>query len=76
MAGGRNGSWKDTALSIKVKKKLINKGMTITDLAKEIEVNQSYLSQVLYGIKPGEECIKKVILALDIKDGRQRVSGE
>lgn len=72
MAGGRNGSWKETVFSLKVKKKLLTRGMTITDLANEIKVNQSYLSQVIYGIKPGWECIRKVNAALGMKeDGKQ-----
>lgn len=73
---GRNGTWKKTSFSVKVKKKLIDKNMTIVDLSKEIGKSQSYLSQVLYGIKNDATCREKIEEVLGIRKNYQKVAGE
>ena len=73
---GRNGSWKKTSFSAKVKKKLIDKNMTGVELAREIGKGQSYTSQVIYGIKNDESCEKKIMEVLGIKTSSKKEAGK
>lgn len=60
--------WKLTPFGIKVKKRLLEKDMTISELAEQIGVKQSYLSQVLYGDKKGYKYMDKICSILEIEE--------
>ena len=64
---GRNGSWLDTDFSIKVKKKLIDKRMTQTQLAKMLGVSVGYVCQNIYGQKNDMVLKEKIKTILEIK---------
>lgn len=72
---GRNGTWKKTSFSVKVRKKLIDKNMTVVELAKEVGKGQSYVSQVIYGIKNDKSCENLIMEVLGMKEIR-KASGE
>ena len=55
-----------TAFGIIVKKRLIDKGMTQTELAKLLGINKQYLSKIIVGIRSGGKYKKRIIDILDI----------
>ena len=59
--------WKLTPFGIKVKKSLLEKNMTVSELAERIGVKQSYLSQVLYGDKKGYKYLDEICTLLEIE---------
>lgn len=59
--------WKLTPFGIKVKKNLIEKNMTTSDLADSIGISRSFLSQILYGNKKGEKYIELIKQELEMK---------
>ena len=59
--------WKLTPFGIKVKKSLLEKNMTVSELAERIGVKQSYLSQVLYGDKKGYKYLDEICILLEIE---------
>ena len=59
--------WKLTPFGIKVKKSLLEKNMTVSELAERIGVKQSYLSQVLYGDKKGHKYLDEICTLLEIE---------
>ena len=73
---GRNGSWMDTDFSIKVKKRLIDKRMTQTQLASMLGVSVGYICQNIYGQKNDELIKEKIRVILGIKNARKIASGE
>ena len=73
---GRNKTWKETAFSIKVKKRLIDKRMTQTQLAKILGVSQGYISQNIYGQKNDEILKEKIRDVLGIRSIRKKAVGE
>lgn len=69
--------WKLTPFGVKVKKRLIEKDMTISDLANEIGVSRSLLSQILYGNKKCEKYIPAIREVLEIRESkRKKAAGE
>ena len=64
----KRNTWKLSSFGKKVKMKLIEREMTVSDLAKEIGTSRSFLSQMLYGDKKGYEYIQKLKEILDITD--------
>ena len=71
MKAGRNGTWKNTPFSTKVKKKLVDRNMTMVQLAKVLGKSQSYVSQVIYGVKNDSVCISRIMEVLEIKNGNK-----
>ena len=67
-------NWKLSEFGKTVKKKLIEKEMTVSELAEKIGTSRSFLSQVLYGDKKGNECIKKIKEFLNINDVDDEIS--
>ena len=59
--------WKLTPFGMQVKKKLIEKNMTTSDLADGLGISRSVLSQILYGNKKGEKYIEMIREKLEIK---------
>lgn len=59
--------WKLTPFGMQVKKKLIEKNMTTSDLADGLGISRSFLSQILYGNKKGEKYIEMIQEKLEIK---------
>lgn len=55
-----------TDFGIKVKLGLLRKNMTVSALAEEIGVNQSHLSQILYGYTKGTRHIDSIKEILEI----------
>jgi len=49
-----------TAFGLWVKKGLIEIQMTQRELADAVEVNESYLNQILYGIRSGKKYVDKI----------------
>ena len=69
--------WKLTPFGVKVKKRLIEKDMTTSELANRIGVSRSFLSQILYGNKKGGKYIPMIQEVLDIKEcKRKKAVGE
>ena len=64
--------WEPTPFGVKVKKRLIEKNMTVSDLARMLGINRSFLSQMLYGNKKGEKYIPAIREALDIKESKRK----
>lgn len=64
--------WEPTPFGLKVKKRLIEKNMTVSDLARILGINRSFLSQMLYGNKKGTEYIPAICEALDIKESKRK----
>ncbi|MDO4720744.1 MAG: helix-turn-helix transcriptional regulator [Peptostreptococcaceae bacterium] len=60
-----------TPFGIVVKKRLLELGMTQGELAKEVGVNQSYLSDVLYGNRAGHKYREEIEKILNIKKSKQ-----
>lgn len=59
-------------LSIKVRVKLVERELTMTQLAKELGMSVAYLSDIINGKKDGpkaQEHIKRIKKVLDIKEG-------
>ncbi len=69
--------WRLTPFGVKVKKRLIEKDMTTSELANQIGVSRSFLSQILYGNKKGGKYIPMIQEVLDIKEcKRKKAVGE
>lgn len=49
-----------------VKIKLVEKGITQRELAKEVGTSESYLCQILYGLRQGEKYLDKIAAILEI----------
>ncbi len=72
---GRNGKWKDTPVSLKIKRRMLNKGLSMTQLSKMTGIDKTSLAITIYGKRKGETYIRylKLILeVLDIKDSRTK----
>lgn len=69
---GQRGTWQLTAFGMRVKKRLVDKNMTLGALAEKVGMSRSFLSQVLYGKKEGTEYIDAIKEALNIKDGNKK----
>ena len=52
---------------MKVKMRLLEKGMSISELAHQIGVKQCYLSQVLYGDKKGHKYMAQICSLLELE---------
>lgn len=50
-----------------IKKLLIDKELTIADLARKVGVKRNYLSMIIHGHRKGEQHWPKIANALDIK---------
>ena len=59
-----------------VKKKLLDKNMTITELSEAIGYKRPMISRVLYGDVKSEPCKKAIENYLELYDTRKKVSGE
>jgi len=59
--------WKLTPFGMQVKMRLLEKDMTVSELAERIGVKQSYLSQVLYGDKKGYKYMNEICMILEIE---------
>ena len=59
--------WKLTPFGMQVKMRLLEKNMTVSELAERIGVKQSYLSQVLYGDKKGYKYMEQICSFLEIE---------
>lgn len=55
-----------TPFGRKVKKKLIDKGMTQTELAALLGCNRPYISKILMGERSGKKYIRKIAEILEI----------
>lgn len=56
-----------TKFGLAVKKRLWERGMTQKALAAAVGVNRDYLSQILYGLKPGKKYKGKIAALLEIE---------
>ena len=65
-----------TPFGKKVKKKLLDKNMTITELSEAIGYKRPMISRVLYGDVKSEPCKKAIENYLELYDTRKKVSGE
>ena len=65
-----------TPFGKKVKKKLLDKNMTITELSEAIGYKRAMISRVLYGDVKSEPCKKAIENYLELYDTRKKVSGE
>lgn len=57
----------------RVKKELIDLGMTQRELAQEIGMNENYLTDMLNGRKPGDKYWAQIEYALGINQKRETV---
>ena len=69
---GQNGKWKDTPMSLKIKKKMLSKGMSMTELARIIGIDKSSLAITIYGKRKGETYNKYLSMVLDVLDIKER----
>lgn len=51
---------------IQVKKAMLDKGMTASELAKELQISNSYLSEILKGTRKGMKQRDKIIKILQL----------
>lgn len=58
-----------TAFEVDVKKKLIDRGMTHTELAERLGIKKQYLTLVLSGERKNSRYVEKIREILDIKEG-------
>ena len=59
-----------TDFGVKVKVKLAERNMTMTKLAKILDISQPYLSDILHGRRKAENQKERICAALDIKEER------
>lgn len=64
---GRRGTWKLTPFGVEVKKRLVENNMTALKLAESLNMNPTYLPQILYGKKRGQKYIEPIKQALRIE---------
>ena len=57
---------KPTPFGLTIKKSLLEKNMTQTDLALAVGSNVKYISHIIYGIKSGDKYIDKICTVLEI----------
>ena len=68
---GRNGKWKDTPISIKIKKKMLTRGLSMTQLSEITGIDKASLAITVYGKRKGEtysKYLKQILEVLDIKE--------
>jgi transcriptional regulator with XRE-family HTH domain len=56
----------------KIKKKLIDRDMTATELAKELGTTPQYLCKIMHGTRSGETYRKTIMELLDIPEQKRR----
>lgn len=74
---GRNGKWKDTPMSLKIKKKMLNKGLSMTRLSEITGIGKANLAITIYGIRKGEtynKYLKLILEVLDIKERKNKIA--
>ena len=74
---GRNGKWKDTPMSLKIKKKMLSKGMSMTELARIIGIDKSSLAITIYGKRKGKtysNYLSRVLEVLEIKEKKNKIA--
>lgn len=57
-----------TDFGILIRKKLLEKNMSLTELAKAIETKPEYLSYILHGKRTGKKYIKRIEEILELKN--------
>ncbi len=57
-----------TPFGKKVKKRLIDMGMTQVELAERVGITDKYLSKILYGYRPGTKYVEKIKSILKMDD--------
>ena len=55
-----------TPFGAAVKKALIDKGMTQVELARQIGISKQYVSDILYGLKRGQEHVPHIVTLLEL----------
>ncbi len=69
-------SWGITPLGVEIKKKLIDKHMTQTELARKIGTSKNYITDIIYGKYPlvRSHMLQKILLELkiDVKNSKRR----
>lgn len=63
----KKNNWKLSNFGKEVKMKLIEKDMSMSQLAKQVGTSRSFLSQILYENKKGTEYIQTIKMILDIE---------
>lgn len=58
-----------TAFEVDVKKRLIDKGMTHTELAEQLGIKKQYLTLVLSGERKNSRYVEKIREILEIEEG-------
>lgn len=58
-----------TAFEVDVKKRLIDKGMTHTELAERLGIKKQYLTLVLSGERKNSRYVEKIREILEIEEG-------
>jgi transcriptional regulator with XRE-family HTH domain len=59
-----------------IKKKLVDRNMTATELADALGTTPQYLNLILHGKRSGKKYRKKIVDLLDIPDGKTGVKHE
>jgi transcriptional regulator with XRE-family HTH domain len=59
---------KNNTIYKKIKIRLIEKELTMVDLAKEVGLSRPYVSNLIAGRRKNEEAWKKILKALEIND--------
>lgn len=57
-----------TTAGKRIKKRLIDKGMTQTQLAEQIGCSKQYLNNVMHGFRSGKKYLPKIYEILDMKE--------
>lgn len=57
-----------TEFGITIRKKLLEKNMTLTELSEKLGVKQEYLSSVLHGKRAGKKYIDKINKVLQLEN--------
>lgn len=74
---GRNGKWKDTSMSIKIKRKMVSKGMNMTKLAEILGISKATLALTIYEKRKSKayaEYLSKVLEVLEIKEKKNKIA--
>lgn len=59
---------KTTPIGRQIKKRLIDKGMTLQDLAVEVGASKQYISHIINGYRTGDKYLPQIKEVLGIKD--------
>lgn len=56
-----------TTFGVIVKKKLAEKNLTLNEVAYKLEINRTYLSQIMHGKRSGDKYINQIKKFLEIE---------